>query len=128
MEPFSGSLLDPNIPIHDIQTYSLDICFLEPRSVCDYMPSLDDCGAALHLRGEERKVHPHCSHEMGKMFGPGLTHERFELIQLFLSERRSPESYRVIRLWTSTLELFCAIPSFVDTFAKIIEMFNTKDS
>ena len=90
--------------------------------------NVESRGAALHLAGEERKVYPRCSHEIGKKLGPGLTHERLKLIQLFLCERGSPESHRVVRLWTSTLELFCVIPAFVDTFAKMIEMFSTIDS
>lgn len=54
--------------------------------------NVESRGAALHLAGEERKVHPRYSHEMGKKLGPGLTYERLELIQLFLRECRSSES------------------------------------
>ena len=90
--------------------------------------NVESCGAALDLVGEEGKVHPRCSHEIGKNLGPGFTHERFELIQLFLGERRSPESYRVVRLWTSALESYGAIPALVDTFVEMFEMFSTLDS
>ena len=51
-------------------------------------------------------MHPRCGHEVGERLGPDLTHKRFELFELFLRERRSPEPHGVVALggmsdWTS---------------------------
>jgi len=81
-------------------------------------------GTTLDLAGEERKIYPRYSYEIGKKLRPGLTHERLELIQLFLRERRSPESYRVVGLWTSFIkrERECTVPAFISYFIEMIKV------
>ncbi len=85
-------------------------------------------GTTLDLAGEERKVHPRCGYEVGERLGPDLTHKRFELFELFLCERRSPESYGEVGLWAGTMERDYAVPAFINTLVEMIEMFSTVDS
>ena len=78
--------------------------------------NVESRGAALYLAGEEGEVHPRCSHKVGSNFGSNLTNKGLELFQLFFCKRRTPEPYRVVGLWTSTMKRDCAIPAFVNTF------------
>ena len=50
--------------------------------------NVESGSASLHFAGEKGKVHPRCSHEIGSKLRPRLTHERFELVQLFPRKRR----------------------------------------
>lgn len=66
--------------------------------------NIESGSATLHLAGEEGKLHPRFSHEIGNNLEVRLTHERFQLIPLFLSECRSLESHGKIGLWTSFVQ------------------------
>ena len=86
--------------------------------------NVESGSTAFHLAGEEGEIHPCCSHEIGNDFGPGLTHERFELVQLFLGESGSFKSHGEIGLWTSFMqrEREYAIPTFISCFVEVIEV------
>ena len=86
--------------------------------------NVESGSTALHLASEEGEVHPSRSHKVGNNIGPRLTHERFELVQLFLSECGSPESHGKVRLWTSCMqrEREYAVPAFISCFVEMIEV------
>ena len=86
--------------------------------------NVESGGAALHLAGEEGEVHPCCSHEICNDLGARLTHERFQLIQLFLGECGSPESHGKVRLWTGFMqrEGEYAVPALISCFVEMIEV------
>jgi len=73
-------------------------------------------GTVLNLVGEEGKIYPRSSYEVGKGLRPDLTYKRFELFKLFLYKRRSPKFYEVVGLRTSTIKRDYTILAFVNTF------------
>ena len=86
--------------------------------------NIESASSTLHLAGEEGKVHPRCSHEVGLKLGPDFTDKRFKFFELFFSKRRASESHGVVWLWTSTMKRDCTIPTFVNTFVEIIEVWH----
>jgi len=70
----------------------------------------------LHLVGKEGKVYPRYGYKVDGGFRADLTYKRLELFKLFLYKRRSPESYGVVGLRTSTIKRDYTILAFVNAF------------